>query len=111
MAECTSPVDLSPVPDSIEVSLLEVGEEILEYVVPSFPVFSANLRRIKYMRPTDDTTVYVGFIKDDSSLVGRKYPTVVVVESGCENSFFIESSEVDQSNVRIKNGIFFKNQV
>ena len=39
MAECSSPVNLSPVPDSIEVSLLEVGEEILEYVVPSFPVF------------------------------------------------------------------------
>ena len=71
MAECSSPVDLSPVLDSIEVSLLEVGEEYLEYVVPSFPVFSADLRRIKYMRPTDDTTVYDGFIKDDSSLVGR----------------------------------------
>ena len=48
MAECSLPVDLSPVPDSIEVSLLEVGEEILEYVVPSFPIFSADLRCIKH---------------------------------------------------------------
>ena len=28
--------------------------------------------------------------------------TGVVVKSGCENSFFVESSEVDQSNVRIR---------
>ncbi len=64
MAECCDDV-----PESIEISLLEIGEDIIEYVIPSFPVFSATLRRIKYTRPglTGDTTVtvYDGFIKDD----------------------------------------------
>ena len=64
MAEYSSPIDLL-VPEWIEVSLFEVSEDILEYVIPSFPMFSASLRRIKYMRPVDDTIVYDGFIKDD----------------------------------------------
>ena len=108
MAECSTPV-----PESIEVSLLEVGEETLVYVIPSFPVFSANLRRIKYTRPrpTDDTTVYDGFIKDDPSLVGKKYPTIVVVDTGYENSFFVEGNEVEQSNINTEDCVLFKNQV
>ena len=88
--------DRSDVPESIEVSLLDVGEDIVEYVIPSFPVFSANLRHIKYMRPTGDTTVYNGFIKDNLCLMDKRYPpTVVVVENGYDNSFFVEASEVE----------------
>ena len=94
----------------VEVSLLSVGEDVIEYVVPSFPVFSVNLRRIKYTRPTSDTTVYNGFIRDDSSLTGRKYPTLLVIENGYDNSFFVEGSEVQQS-VCINDRVLFKNQV
>ena len=104
-------MDCIDVPDSIEISLLEVGEDIVEYVIPSFPVFSANLRRIKYMRPTGDTTVYDGFIKDDLCLMGKRYPTVVVVEKGYDNSFFVEASEVEQSTVSMRDCVLFKNQV
>ena len=76
MAECSSPTR-----ESIKVSLLNVGEDVIEYVVPSFPVFCVNLRRIKYTRLTTDTTVYDGFIRD-VCLMGKKYPTLVVIENG-----------------------------
>ena len=86
MAECSSPTR-----ESIKVSLLNVGEDVIEYVVPSFPVFCVNLRRIKYSRPTTDTTVYDGFIRDDICLMGKKYPTLVVIENGYENSSLKET--------------------
>ena len=105
MAECSSPTR-----ESIEVSLLNVGEDVIEYVVPSFPVFCVNLRRIKYTRPTTDTTVYDGFIRDDVCLMGKKYPTLVVIENGYENSFFVEANEVQQS-VCINSHVLFNNQV
>ena len=41
--------------------------------------------------------------------MGKKYPTVVVVENGYENSFFVEASEVEQSDVSIKDCVLFKN--
>lgn len=105
MAECSSLA-----PESIEIPLLKVGEDVIEYVIPSFPVFSVNLRRIKYTRPTSDTTLYDGFIRDDSSLMGRKYPTLLVIENGYDNSFFVEGSQVQQS-ICIKDCVLFSDQV
>ena len=54
--------------------------------------------------------MYDGFIRDDTSLTGRKYPTLLVIENGYENSFFVEGSEVQQS-VCINNRVPFQNQV
>ena len=68
MAKCSSPV-----PESIEVSLLEVGDDLVVYVISSFP---ANLRHIKYTRRIDNTgtTIYDGFMEYESFLVGKNTP-------------------------------------
>ena len=102
MAKCSSQCSLQT-RESIDVS---VGEDIIEYVIPCFPIFCVNLKRIKY-RPTSDTTV---FIRDDVCLMGKKYPTLLVIENGYENSFFVGGSEVQRS-VCINNHVLFKNQV
>lgn len=52
--------------------------------------------------------MYDGFFKDDSSLLGKQYPTIVVVKNGY---FFVEGSEVEKSDISIKDCVLFKNRV
>lgn len=63
------------------VTLLECGE-LYEYTVPSFPVISVELRRMKYesiMPDGKSTKVVDGFIREDASLK-RSFPGTLPFE-------------------------------
>ena len=90
--------------------MLDVQKEVTKHIIPSFPVFSADLHKMKYTRPTSDTTLNDGFIRNESSLLAKKYPTLIVVDSGYENSFFVDKNELEQS-VRMEGTNLFMEQV
>ena len=65
------------------VMLLECGE-LYEYTVPSFPVISVELRRIKYESIIPDgksTKVVDGFIREDASLK-HSFPADITIGEG-----------------------------
>ena len=58
------------------VPLLEC-EETFEYTIPSFPVITVQLRKVRYQAYNDDggtTAVLDGFIRDDPVLQSKKLP-------------------------------------
>ena len=61
--------------------------EINVYTVPSFPVLSVELRKIKYqfILPDESIAVVDGFVHDDPSLK-RTYPTELYVETSLKNA-------------------------
>ena len=71
----------------MDIHLLDVGDNVINYTVPSFPVFSACLISVKFT-VHGNPKVYDGFIRDCSSLQ-RNYPSLVVTETGCLDSFSV----------------------
>ena len=59
-------------------------------LILSFPVFTVQLRCIKWQYKGDDVMLHVkdGAIRDCSSL-DKSYPTVVLMERSYSNAFFI----------------------
>lgn len=75
-----------------QVVILELGSKI-KYTVPSFPVFSACLREIKFQF-LDETKIYDGYIKDCPSL-DRSYPGLLRLCFGYTNAFSIDPEEFE----------------
>ena len=79
----------------LNVYILDIGEHVVNYTVPSFPVFSAQLRSIKfqlgatpnYSKPSLKNkrvdVVYDGFVWDCPSLQWN-YPAWIVVDSNSD---------------------------
>lgn len=77
--------------DPVNIYILDIGEHVINYTVPSFPVFSARLRSIKFQlgvnTPNDKSSlkkrrvdiVYDSFIRESPSLQ-RSYPAWIVVD-------------------------------
>lgn len=82
--------------DHVLVTILNKGSA-LDYVVPSFPIFCATLREIKYQFvDTNDNTIFDGYIRECLDLI-RPYPALVVLCSGYSNAFTIDPEEFDRS--------------
>ena len=67
-----------------ELSVLEMGVKFT-YRVPSFSVFCADLRQIKYQLTVDNDLVVVcdGFIRADQSLEAKSTPFTIVLKDYC----------------------------
>ena len=78
---------------NLDICLLEVGQKY-SYRVPSFPVFTANIRKMKF-KVSSDPGVYDGFIRDCPSLE-RNYPVLTVVGEGPRDCFFVSEDEFSQ---------------
>ena len=74
----------------VPLMILKVGEK-LSYTIPSFPVFTVQLRYMKWQYIGDDGILHVkdGAIRDCSSL-DRCYPALIMMERSCSNAFFIK---------------------
>lgn len=90
----SGPLNRSDQGSTLDIYLLEVGKSY-DYTVPSFPVFSTLLRKMKFT-VQDDPKVYDGFIRDCPSLE-RNYPSLLVVESGCQDSFPVSVEEFSRA--------------
>ena len=79
------------------VTILSTGSTV-NYTVPSFPVFNAVLREIKFqfVSDTDDNTSYDGYIRECPDLV-RPYPALVKLCIGYTNGFGIDPEEFNLS--------------
>jgi hypothetical protein len=74
---------------SLDICLLEVGEK-LAYTVPSFPVLTVSLRKMKF-KVASNPGVFDGFIRDCPSLE-RSYPALTVVGEGPQDCFFVSEN-------------------
>ena len=75
------------------VTFLECGE-LYEYSVPSFPVISVELRRMKYesiMPDGKSTKVVDGFIREDTSLK-RSFPADITIGEGYQHACIVPVS-------------------
>lgn len=75
------------------VTLLECGE-LYEYTIPSFPVISVELRRMKYesiMPDGKSTKVVDGFIREDASLK-RSFPADITIGEGYRHACIVPVS-------------------
>jgi len=74
-----------------EITILEVAINPVTYTIPSFPVFSVQLRQIKWQYVEESGNVYVcdGFVRHGSHL-NRTLPVTVLVEKGFSCMFLIE---------------------
>ena len=93
---------------NLNVYIVDIGEHVVNYTVPSFPVFSAPLRSIKfrlqatpdYSKPSLESRqvdfVCDGFIRDCPSLQ-RNYPAWIVVDSTVSDSFSVCVEEFSQA--------------
>ena len=75
------------------VTVLSTGSEV-HYTVPSFPVFSAVLREIKY-KFIDNNTIFDGYIRNCPNLI-RPYPALLRLCSGFVYAFTIDSAEFER---------------
>lgn len=83
--ECSQSAD-----DHFLVALLGVGAKE-SYTVPSFPVFSAMLREVKFQF-IDEVECYDGYIRDCPAL-DRPYPTMLKLCFGYSNAFSVDPEE------------------
>ena len=77
--------------DYVEVTVLSTGA-ILEYIVPSFPVYKATLREVKLRWEEADGTVHVfdGFAKECELLDERTTPAMAKIMFNYDSAFIIE---------------------
>lgn len=89
---CVQPEPCSE--ENLDICILDVGEKFT-YRVPSFPVLSCRIRRMKFKLETD-SAVYDGFIKDCPSLE-RVFPALIVAGKGYEDCFFVPKHDFSQT--------------
>ena len=77
--------------DLAELTILEVASSPISYIIPSFPVFTVQLRQMKwqYIEASGDVYVCDGFVRHCPALDGT-VPLTVLVEKGYSCMFFIE---------------------
>lgn len=65
------------------VPILECKEAI-SYTIPSFPVITTHIRRVRYQAYKDDssgvTCTLDGFIRDDSELNSKRFPCRIALK-------------------------------
>ena len=99
--DCSSTSDGSCAIEESDHELITIMSLVL-YVVPSFPVFSANLVEIKFQLVNDKSTIiYDGYIKDWN--LSRSYPAVIKLSKNYTNAFLIDPDEFGHS-VDIEDG-------
>ena len=76
--------------DAVHVTVLTVGD-LVQYTVPSFPVFKATLREVKLQWEDKDKTIQVfdAFARDCDQL-DHHLPAMAEVPFDYENAFIIE---------------------
>ena len=96
--------------DHTFITILNVGASSIRYTVPSFPVFSANLREVKFQGLDDrDCRYYDGYIRDTPNLK-RSFPALLKLCSGYTNAFVIDPDEFDHC-IPIGDKIFYEKKV
>ena len=84
--------------DHMLIQLAGLGE-CIEYVIPSFPVFEATLKHVKYSfcgADDQDNTVYDRFVQ--AKMAGDlAIDSILKLCSGYSNAFVIESEEFDRA--------------
>ena len=80
--------------ERVLVPILECGQ-LVSYTIPSFPVVTVNLRRIKYQGYLADGRLKVvdGFIRDETSLEEHTYPSQIVVTLSETDSCYVDVSQ------------------
>ena len=92
--------------DLVNIYILDIGEHVVNYRVPSFPVFSARLSSIKFqlgvtpdhkssLKKKKADNVYDGFIRECPSLQ-RSYPAWIVVDR------YVTGDSVDSFSVCVE---------
>ena len=74
----------------MNVVVLATGD-VIQYTVPSFPVFKATLREVKLQWDDEKKTVHVfdAFARD-CNLLDHYLPAIAVIRFNYENAFIIE---------------------
>ena len=77
--------------DYVEVTVLSTGR-ILEYIVPSFPVYKAILRETKLQWEEADGTIHVfdGFARECGLIKERSTPAMAKIIFNYDSAFMIE---------------------
>lgn len=77
--------------ERVLIPIIQCGDAV-RYTIPSFPVLTVNLRRIKYQGYLPDGTLRVvdGFIREHTSLQEHTYPSQIVVTLSRTSSCFVE---------------------
>ena len=77
--------------DYVEVTVLSTGW-VLEYVVPSFPVYKATLREMKLQWEEADGTIHVfdGFARECGLIKERTTPAIAKIIFNYDKAFMIE---------------------
>ena len=77
--------------DYVEVTVLSTGR-VLEYVVPSFPVYKATLREMKLQWEEADRTIHVfdGFARECGLIKEWTTPAIAKIIFNYDKAFMIE---------------------
>ena len=77
--------------DYVEVTVLSTGR-VLEYVVPSFPVYKATLREMKLQWEEADGTIHVfdGFVRECGLIKEWITPAIAKIIFNYDKAFMIE---------------------
>ena len=88
-----TPEDTRNVSDEeyVEVTVLSTGG-ILEYIIPSFPIYKATLQEVKLQWEEADGTIHVfdGFAKECELLDKRTTPAMARIMFNYDSAFIIE---------------------
>ena len=77
--------------DYVQVTVLSTGR-VIEYTVPSFPVYKATLWETKLQWEEADGTIHVfdGFARECELIKGRSTPAMGKIIFNCDSAFMIE---------------------
>ena len=89
--------------EHLRVMVFSTGA-VIEYTVPSFPVFTVEIREMKYQFVVDDeqesNDIYDGYLNTDGSTsMSLPSPALAKVCSGYKYGFFIDNEEFERSDV------------
>ena len=88
---------------NLRVMVFSAGA-VIEYTVPSFPVFTVEIREMKYQFVVDDeqesNDIYDGYLNTDGSMsMSLPSPALAKVCWGYKYGFFIDNEEFERSDV------------
>ena len=76
--------------ESQKITVTQIGSSF-PYTVPSFPVFTVSLRKVKFewTNAQGQICVFDGYMRECGLLHNRSLPAVAVVANGFQNAFFV----------------------
>ena len=81
--------ETSKMEDTVRVVVLAMGD-LVQYVVPSFPVFKATLREVKLQWEEDNTIHVFDAFARHCHLLDHHLPAIAMISFSYENAFIIE---------------------